>query len=55
MTPPVLIIPQDDVIVLERALYTAKFALEQDVDGPEKEDAIKKINEALDKLRRTDG
>lgn len=52
MTPPVLIILQDDVVVLERALYSAKFAFEQGVEGREKEEVIKKINEALDKLRR---
>lgn len=36
---------------VEEALLAAKFALEQDVDGPEKNEAIRKINAALDKLR----
>lgn len=40
-----------DATVIREALYAAKFALEQDVDGPEKNDALKKINDALDKLR----
>lgn len=42
----------EELASVQRALYVAKFALEQGSDGPEKTDAIKKINEALDRLRR---
>jgi hypothetical protein len=41
----------EDVEVIQQGLYAAKFALEQDSDGREKDEAIKKINEALDHLR----
>ena len=46
-----VVLTSEDAAVIQRALYSAKFALEQDVDGREKEEAIRKINEALDKMQ----
>lgn len=48
-----IILTPEEAAVIERGLYSAKFALEQDVDGQEKQDAVRKINEALDQLRNS--
>lgn len=42
----------DEVHQVQETLLIAKFALEQDVDGPEKQEALNAINKALDTMRR---
>jgi hypothetical protein len=42
----------EEVKQMREALAGAKFALEQGVDGPEKKEALKKINAALDLMRK---
>lgn len=42
----------NEVKQVRDTLLASKFALEQDVDGPEKYEALKKINAAMDLLRK---
>lgn len=42
----------EDVSAIKETLLAAKFALEQDDRGPEKQKALKKINNALDRMRK---
>ncbi len=42
----------DEVNHIKETLLVAKFALEQDVDGAEKSEALKAINRSLDVLRK---
>lgn len=42
----------EDVKAIRETLVLAKFALEQQDNGPEKAQALKKINSALDLLRK---
>lgn len=41
----------EQVKTVRASLFAAKFALEQDVEGREKNEAITRINEALDLVR----
>ncbi len=42
---------KEEVERVKRALYTAKFALEQSVKGKDKDEAVDRINEALNLMR----